>query len=221
MTALLRRSLLVILLALLAALSGEALAHAGAPQAPADKAFKKVARKKQVARKSARRRLARQATRRGFKRLPKRHVVKPEATAPAAIQKAAALTSPVAAGAPLTTTAEQAQYVFAGYIAAADGAPVRVWHSREYTVRSPYAYLGRMKFGAEWQHVWVETSGTLLASAVTDAPSDPLPDIAQLMERFPDGGQGVVVAGWDDFAPPAEPSVEVVEFGDTQPGATR
>ncbi len=220
MTALLRRSLLVILLALLAALSGEALAHAGAPQAPADKAFKKVARKKQVARKSARRRLARQATRRGFKRLPKRHVVKPEVTTSAAIQKTAP-PSPVAAGAPLTTTVEQAQYVFAGYIAAADGAPVRVWHSREYTVRSPYAYLGRMKFGAEWQHVWVETSGTLLASAVTDAPSDPLPDIAQLMERFPDGGQGVVVAGWDDFAPPAEPSVEVVEFGDTQPGATR
>jgi hypothetical protein len=40
--------------------------------------------------------------------------------------------------------------------------------------------------------------------------------VARMMERFPDGGWGWWWPGWNDFAPPAEPAVEVVEF--TEPG---
>ncbi|QUW01693.1 hypothetical protein J8C02_12430 [Chloracidobacterium sp. MS 40/45] len=111
---------------------------------------------------------------------------------------------------------ESVAYEFAGYTATADGATVKLWYSHAYTVRSPYAYLGRMPVGGREVHVWMETAGTLLASAVTGSAQEPLPDVARMMERFPDGGLGVVVAGWDDFAPPAEPAVEVVEF--TEPG---
>jgi hypothetical protein len=111
---------------------------------------------------------------------------------------------------------ESIAYEFAGYTATADGATVKLWYSHAYTVRSPYAYLGRMPVGGREVHVWMETAGTLLASAVTESAQEPLPDVARMMERFPDGGLGVVVAGWDDFAPPAEPAVEVVEF--TEPG---
>lgn len=111
-----------------------------------------------------------------------------------------------------TQVAEHVAYEFAGYTVTADGAPVKMWYSEHYTVKSPYAYLGRMPVGAREVHVWMETAGTLLASAVTESAAEPLPDVAQMMERFPDGGLGVVVAGWDEFAPPAEPSVEVVEF---------
>ncbi len=111
---------------------------------------------------------------------------------------------------------ESVAYKFAGYTATADGATVKLWYSDAYTVRSPYAYLGRMPVGGREVHVWMETAGTLLASAVTESAQEPLPDVARMMERFPDGGLGVVVAGWDDFAPPAEPAVEVVEF--TEPG---
>ncbi len=109
---------------------------------------------------------------------------------------------------------ESVAYEFAGYTATADGATVKLWYSHAYTVRSPYAYLGRMPVGGREVHVWMETAGTLLASAVTEPAQEPLPDVARMMERFPDGGLGVVVAGWDDFAPPAEPAVEVVEFAE-------
>ncbi|OYT69456.1 MAG: hypothetical protein CFK52_13650 [Chloracidobacterium sp. CP2_5A] len=227
MTTLLRRSLLAVILTLIALLSGEALAQNNSTPAPPDKLIKKATRKK-IARKSARRRAARRVVRRGAL---KRRIVKPQLTtgvAPAVAPLGAPglgapgkAQSPADAPAALTIAVEQARYAFAGYIAAEDGSPIRVWHSREYTVRSPYAYLGRMKFGETWQHVWAETSGTLLASAVTETTAEPMPDIAQMMERFPDGGAGVVVAGWDDFPPPAEPSVEVVELGDAQPGLTR
>ncbi len=117
---------------------------------------------------------------------------------------------------PATQVVEDIAYEFAGYTATADGTTVKLWYSRAYTVRSPYAYMGRMPVGGREVHVWMETAGTLLASAVTESAQEPLPDVAQMMERFPDGGLGVVVAGWDDFAPPAEPAVEVVEF--TEPG---
>lgn len=218
MTTLLRRSLLMVVFTLLVALSGEALAQTRATSAPPDKAMKKVARKK-TARKAARRRTARKAVRRGA---PKRRMVTPQLTTQVVPPVAAVEAQPSAtAVAPPTVVVEQAQYTFAGYAAAEDGAAVRIWHSREYTVRSPYAYLGRMPFGGEWRHVWAETSGTPLASAVTETGAETMPDIARMMERFPDGGQGVVVAGWDEFAPPVEPSVEVVEFGNVQPGATR
>jgi len=116
----------------------------------------------------------------------------------------------------VTQVVESVAYEFAGYSATADGATVKLWYSHAYTIRSPYAYLGRMPIGGREVHVWMETAGTLLASAVTESAPEPLPDIAQMMERFPDGGLGVVVAGWDEFAPPAEPAVEVVEF--TEPG---
>ncbi|WP_058865865.1 hypothetical protein [Chloracidobacterium thermophilum] len=120
------------------------------------------------------------------------------------------------ADATATQVVESIAYEFAGYTATADGATVKLWYSHAYTVRSPYAYLGRMPVGGREVHVWMETAGTLLASAVTEPAQEPLPDVARMMERFPDGGLGVVVAGWDDFAPPAEPAVEVVEF--TEPG---
>ncbi|MGQ9897426.1 MAG: hypothetical protein ACUVR8_07745 [Acidobacteriota bacterium] len=119
-----------------------------------------------------------------------------------------------------TVTTEQVQYAFAGYVATEAGTPARMWRSREYTVHSSYAYLGRMKFGETWEHVWMETAGNLLAGAVTETSAEQMPAVAQMMERFPDGGLGVVVAGWDDFAPPAEAAVEVVEFGPGQPGIT-
>ena len=120
------------------------------------------------------------------------------------------------ADATATQVVESIAYEFAGYSATADGATVKLWYSHAYTVRSPYAYLGRMPVGGREVHVWMETAGTLLASAVTEPAQEPLPDVARMMERFPDGGLGVVVAGWDDFAPPVEPAVEVVEF--TEPG---
>ncbi len=120
------------------------------------------------------------------------------------------------ADATATQVVESIAYEFAGYTATADGATVKLWYSHAYTVRSPYAYLGRMPVGGREVHVWMETTGTLLASAVTESAQETLPDVARMMERFPDGGLGVVVAGWDDFAPPAEPAVEVVEF--TEPG---
>ncbi len=132
---------------------------------------------------------------------------------PAAMDVAPAVSSAVG---DVTRTVENVAYEFAGYTATADGATVKLWYSHAYTVRSPYAYLGRMPVDGREVHVWMETAGTLLASAVTDPAQEPLPDVARMMERFPDGGLGVVVAGWDDFAPPAEPAVEVVEF--TEPG---
>ncbi|MGQ9898491.1 MAG: hypothetical protein ACUVR8_13175 [Acidobacteriota bacterium] len=115
-----------------------------------------------------------------------------------------------------TQVAENVAYEFAGYTATADGSPVKLWYSHTYTVRSPYAYFGRMPVGGREVHVWMETAGSPLASVVTESAQDPLPDVAQMMERFPDGGLGVVIAGWDDFAPPTEPAVDVVEF--TEPG---
>ncbi len=132
---------------------------------------------------------------------------------PAAMDVAPAVSSAVG---DVTGTVENVAYEFAGYTATADGATVKLWYSHAYTVRSPYAYLGRMPVDGREVHVWMETAGTLLASAVTELAQEPLPDVARMMERFPDGGLGVVVAGWDDFAPPAEPAVEVVEF--TEPG---
>ncbi|QUV83245.1 hypothetical protein J8C01_15155 [Chloracidobacterium sp. D] len=133
---------------------------------------------------------------------------------PAAVDVVAPAVPP--ADATATQVVESIAYEFAGYTATADGATVKLWYSHAYTVRSPYAYLGRMPVGGREVHVWMETAGTLLASAVTEPAQEPLPDVARMMERFPDGGLGVVVAGWDDFAPPAEPAVEVVEF--TEPG---
>ncbi|MFQ3589510.1 MAG: hypothetical protein SNJ67_04275 [Chloracidobacterium sp.] len=228
MTKFFRRSLLLLVLVLLSVLGGEAIAQTSVENPLPVSTVKKVTRKK-ATRKVARRRVARKSVRRAAPVKPSakqaarvKPTVKPYSASVAPLSTPA--TSDVvltADSTPLTTTVDQVRYTLAGYMAAEDGSPVRVWHSREYTVRSPYAYLGRMKFGDTWQHVWMETSGTLLASAVTNTHTETLPEIAQMMERFPDGGQGVVVAGWDDFAPPVEPSVEVVEFGDTQPGVTR
>ncbi|QUW04328.1 hypothetical protein J8C06_14945 [Chloracidobacterium validum] len=107
---------------------------------------------------------------------------------------------------------EATTYQFAGYTATSDGATARMWYSRTYTVKSPYAYVGQMNIDGADVHVWMETTGTLLAGAVTESASEPLPSVAHLMERFPDGGLGVVIASPDDFAPPVEPAVEVVEF---------
>ncbi len=226
-----------ILLVLLAVLSVDALAQTGSgPTFPAG-TVKQVSGKKTVrktVRKKVRRRMVRNGGRKAVRKAPFRS--QPVArTLPGKTPAGVAVATPAGAtpkvttapaaahltgGAPTATT-EQVQYELAGYVATADGTPARMWRSREYTVHSPYAYVGRMKFGENWEHVWVETTGNLLASAVTEASSEPMPDIARMMERFPDGGLGVVVAGWDDFAPPAEPSVEVVEFGDHQPGITR
>ncbi len=135
---------------------------------------------------------------------------------PAAVDVADVAPAVSSAVGDVTRTLENVAYEFAGYTATADGVTVKLWYSDAYTVRSPYAYLGRMPVGGREVHVWMETAGTLLASAVTESAQEPLPDVARMMERFPDGGLGVVVAGWDDFAPPAEPAVEVVEF--TEPG---
>ncbi|OYT72667.1 MAG: hypothetical protein CFK52_04425 [Chloracidobacterium sp. CP2_5A] len=108
--------------------------------------------------------------------------------------------------------AEAVDYRLAGYTVTTDGAPARMWYSRDYTVKSPYAYMGQMEIDGQAVHVWMETTGNLLASAALERDAAPLPDIAALMERFPDGGLGVAIAGPDDFAPPSEPAVEVVEF---------
>ncbi len=111
-----------------------------------------------------------------------------------------------------TQTAESVAYRLAGYTATADGATARVWYSSAYTVTSSYAYIGQMKVDGEELYVWLETDGTVLAGQVTEQQAASLPDIAHLMERFPDGGLGVVVADPDDFRPLTEPAVEVVEW---------
>ncbi len=231
MIALFRRTCFI-LLVLLAVLSVNALAQtksgSALPTGTVKKASGKVSGRKMV-RKKVRRRMVRNGGRKAVRKAPFRsqpvaRILTGKAMSRVAVATPNAVTVPVAepavGGAP-TATAGQVQYAFAGYVATDDGTPARMWRSREYTVHSPYAYLGRMKFGETWEHVWVETTGNLLASAVTEASAEPMPDIARMMERFPDGGLGVVVAGWDDFAPPAEPAVEVVEFGDQQPGITR
>ncbi|MCS7080491.1 MAG: hypothetical protein NZ585_10665 [Chloracidobacterium sp.] len=124
-------------------------------------------------------------------------------------QETPALTAPLLEA---VHVAEAVAYHFAGYTATADGATARLWYSRTYTVKSAYAYVGRMKLNGEEVHVWMETAGNALASLVTEQSPEPLPDIAQMMERFPDGGLGVIIADPGDFAPPAEPAVEVVEW---------
>jgi ketosteroid isomerase-like protein len=229
--ALFRRTLLI-LLVLLAVLSVDALAQTGSgsvlPTGTVKKTSGKVSGKKTV-RKKVRRRMMRNGGRKAVRKATFgsqpvariRSGKTPTGVAVATPKVTTALAAAHLTGEAPTATTEQVQYDLAGYVATADGTPARMWRSREYTVHSPYAYLGRMKFGETWEHVWVETTGNLLASAVTEASAEPMPDIARMMERFPDGGLGVVVAGWDDFAPPAEPSVEVVEFGDHQPGVTR
>ncbi len=231
MIALFRRTCFI-LLVLLAVLSVDALAQTSAGATFPAGTVKKVSGKKTV-RKKVRRRMVRNGGRKAVRKAVRKASFRSQPVAqtrsgktPASLAVATpkAATAPAAAhltGEAPTATTEQVQYAFAGYVATDDGMPARMWRSREYTVHSPYAYLGRMKFGETWEHVWMETTGNLLASAVTEASAEPMPDIARMMERFPDGGLGVVVAGWDDFAPPAEPSVEVVEFGDHQPGVTR
>ncbi len=236
MIALFRRTFFI-LLVLLAVLSVDALAQTGSgatfPTGTVKKVSgKKTARKKTV-RKKVRRRMARRPIRKAVRKAPFRsqpvaRILTDKAPTGKVLggftvampNTTTALVAKQLAGGASVATTEQVQYVLAGYVATEDGTPARMWRSREYTVHSPYAYLGRMKFGESWEHVWLETTGNLLASAVTEASADPLPDIARMMERFPDGGLGVVVAGWDEFAPPAEPAVEVVEFGDQQPGIT-
>ncbi len=240
MIALFRRTFFI-LLVLLAVLSVDALAQtksgSALPTGTVEKTSGKVSGKKTV-RKKVRRRMVRNGGRKAIRKAIRKAPFRSQPVARILTDKAPtgkvlggvtvampnATTAPVAkhlAGGASVATTEQVQYVLAGYVATEDGTPARMWRSREYTVHSPYAYLGRMKFGESWEHVWVETTGNLLASAVTEASAEPMPDIARMMERFPDGGLGVVVAGWDEFAPPAEPAVEVVEFGDQQPGITR
>jgi hypothetical protein len=235
-TVLLRRTFFA-LLVLLAVLSADTLAQTNSRVALPTKTEKKVSSKKTVrktARKKARRRMVRRAGQKAARKAPFRTQLHAQPVfqtltgrktsgnvAMAAPKNTTAPATAHLAGELPTAMTKQVQYVFAGYVANDDGTPARMWRSREYTVHSPYAYLGRMKFGETWEHVWVETTGNLLASAVTEASAEPMPDIARMMERFPDGGLGVVIAGWDEFAPPAEPAVEVVEFGDHQPGITR
>ncbi len=230
MIALFRRTFFI-LLVLLAVVSVDALAQTGSDSASSTGTVKKTSGKvsgKKTVRKKVRRRMVRNGGRKAVRKAPFRsqpvaRIRSGKTPASLAVATPKAATAPAAAhltGEAPTATTEQVQYALAGYVATDDGPPARMWRSREYTVHSPYAYLGRMKFGETWEHVWVETTGNLLASAVTEASSEPMPDIARMMERFPDGGLGVVVAGWDEFAPPAEPAVEVVEFGDQQPGIT-
>lgn len=235
MIALFRRTCLM-LFVLLAMVSMDALAQSGAqPDLPTG-TIKKVSSKKmakRMTRKKVRRRMAHKPGRKTVRKTVRKAAFRSKQVTGnltgntrtgVAVPTPKAAIPPAAehlAGSVSAVMTEPVQYVFAGYVATADGTPARMWRSREYTVHSAYAYLGRMKFGETWEHVWVETTGNLLASAVTETSSEPMPDIAQMMERFPDGGQGVVVAGWDDFPPPAEPSVEVVEFADNQPGMTR
>lgn len=163
----------------------------------------------------------------GRRRVIKRRVVKHQATRRTARTQTTArettpprnetVTTKLNPAAPgVVRAAETVTYASAGYTATADGATVRMWYSRAYTVDSPYAYVGRMKLDGEEVHVWMETAGNALASLVTEHDASQLPNVAQMMERFPDGGLGVVVAGPDDFAPPTEPAVEVVEW--TEPG---
>ncbi len=235
MIALFRRTCFI-LLVLLAVLGVDALAQTGSDSASSTGTVKKISGKvsgKKTVRKKVRRRMVRNGGRKAVRKAVRKASFRSQPVAQTrsgktpmslAVATPKATTAPAAAhltGEAPTVTTEQVQYELAGYVATEDGTPARMWRSREYTVHSPYAYLGRMKFGETWEHVWVETTGNLLASAVMEASSEPMPDIARMMERFPDGGLGVVVAGWDDFAPPAEPAVEVVEFGDPQPGVTR
>ncbi len=133
------------------------------------------------------------------------------APAPLAIASGAAYRESLPKTAQVTETVA---YQLAGYAVTTDGALARMWYSRDYTVKSPYAYVGQMRMDGEDVHVWMETTGNLLAGAIAEREAPPLPDIAALMERFPDGGLGVVIANPDDFAPPSEPAVEVVEFAE-------
>ncbi len=86
-------------------------------------------------------------------------------------------------------------FEFAGLVAQPDGSNAKLWHSREFTTDTKYAYVGKMKFGAEWVHVWMESEAPAeLVAAVT--PTEPA--VEPEAEVFPDGGAGIVEVAADD-----------------------
>jgi hypothetical protein len=86
-------------------------------------------------------------------------------------------------------------FEFAGLVAQPDGSNAKLWHSREFTTDTKYAYVGKMKFGAEWVHVWMESEvPAALVASVT--PTEPA--VEEGTETFPDGGAGIVEVAADD-----------------------
>ncbi len=86
-------------------------------------------------------------------------------------------------------------FEFAGLVAQPDGSNAKLWHSREFTADTKFAYVGKMKFGAEWVHVWMESEvPAALVASVT--PTEPA--VEEGTETFPDGGAGIVEVAADD-----------------------
>jgi hypothetical protein len=97
-------------------------------------------------------------------------------------------------------------FEFAGLVAQPDGSNAKLWHSREFTTDTRYAYVGKMKFGPEWVHVWMESEApaeTLVAS-VTE------PAVEEGTETFPDGGAGIVEVAADDPLAMAREQEEII-----------
>ena len=86
-------------------------------------------------------------------------------------------------------------FEFAGLVAQPDGSNAKLWHSREFTTDTKFAYVGKMKFGAEWVHVWMEAEAPAeLVASVT--PTEQAVEAGT--EVFPDGGAGIVEISADD-----------------------
>ncbi len=97
-------------------------------------------------------------------------------------------------------------FEFVGLVAQADGSNAKLWHSREFTTDTKYAYVGKMKFGAEWVHVWMESDAPteMVAEAL---PTEPAVEAGE--ETFPDGGAGIVEIAADDPLAMARESEEI------------
>jgi hypothetical protein len=87
-------------------------------------------------------------------------------------------------------------FEFAGLVAQPDGSNAKLWHSREFTTDTKYAYVGKMKFGAEWVHVWMESEAPAETLVASVTPTEPA--VEEGTEVFPDGGAGIVEVAADD-----------------------
>jgi hypothetical protein len=97
-------------------------------------------------------------------------------------------------------------FEFVGLVAQADGSNAKLWHSREFTTDTKYAYVGKMKFGVEWVHVWMESDAPteMIAEAL---PTEPAVEAGE--GTFPDGGAGIVEVAADDPLAMARESEEI------------
>ncbi len=113
-------------------------------------------------------------------------------------------TSNVSAIRPVSATVA---FEFVGLVAQADGSNAKLWHSREFTTDTKFAYVGKMKFGAEWVHVWMESDApTEMVAEVI--PTEPAVEAGE--ETFPDGGAGIVEVAANDPLAMAREQEEII-----------